>query len=298
MSQPKVGLVTSEQLTSGNWLSSNTANEVLANVAYANSKSLTVGGKIPINGTDYTIVGLVSPTLTGSTADLYFPLSKLQELASKPGRVTQVLVKADSAASVDKVADSIKKILPGAEVVTTKSLATSVTGSLASAKDLASNVGVAVAGIVLLAAFAIAALLTLSSISKRVREIGTLRAIGWSKGRVVKQLLGETMGIGVVGAVLGLGIGVALAAAVGIASPSLSATTGGVPGVGSSPLARQFGQAVANATKTHVELSAPLRPTTLLIGVACALVGGLLAGLIGSWRAARLAPSVALRDLG
>ncbi|HZN15374.1 MAG TPA: ABC transporter permease [Acidimicrobiales bacterium] len=296
--QPKVGLVTNEQLTSGKWLSSNSANEVLANVAYANSKSLSVGGKIPINGTDYTIVGLVNPTLTGSTADLYFPLPKLQELASKAGRVTQVLVKADNAASVDKVAAAIKKILPDAEVVTTKSLATSVTGSLASAHDLAQNVGFAVAAIVLLAAFAIAALLTLSSISKRVREIGTLRAIGWSKGRVVKQLLGETMGIGVVGGVLGIVFGVALAAVVGITSPSLSATSGGVPGVGSSQLARQFGQTVATATSTHVKLSAPLKPSTLLLGIVFALVGGLLAGLIGSWRAARLAPSVALRDLG
>jgi ABC-type lipoprotein release transport system permease subunit len=32
--------------------------------------------------------------------------------------------------------------------------------------------------------------------------------------------------------------------------------------------------------------------------VVFALIGGLLAGLIGGWRAARLAPVVALRDLG
>ena len=98
-------------------------------------------------------------------------------------------------------------MLPGAEVVTTKSLASSVTGSLANAKDLADNVGVAVGAIVLISAFAIAALLTLSSIGKRVREIGTLRAIGWSKGRVVRQLMGETMGIGLIGGMLGLVVG-------------------------------------------------------------------------------------------
>ncbi len=114
----------------------------------------------------------------------------------------------------------------------------------------------------------------------------------------MKQLLGETMGIGVVGGLLGLAFGVALAAGVGVASPSLTATTGGVPGVASSNLARQFGQTVATATSTHVKLSAPLHPTTLLLGVAFALIGGLLAGLVGSWRAARLSPSVALRDLG
>ena len=70
---------------------------------------MKIGDKIPINGADYTVVGLVRPTLTGSTADLYFPLTKLQELASKPGRVTTVLVKAENAGSVDKVAAEIKK---------------------------------------------------------------------------------------------------------------------------------------------------------------------------------------------
>jgi putative ABC transport system permease protein len=53
-----------------------------------------------------------------------------------------------------------------------------------------------------------------------------------------------------------------------------------------------------SAGTTHVPLSVPLHPTTLLIGVALALLGGLLAGAVGGWRAARLAPAVALRDLG
>lgn len=296
--QPTSGLVTDEQLTAGRWLAKGATNEVLLNVAYANTKSLQVGASVPINGTDYAVVGLVRPTLTGSTADVYFPLATLQELAGKDGRVTQVLVKADSADSVDRVADAIRRQLPGAEVVTTKALADQVTGSLTDARSLANRLGGALAVIVLIAAFVIAVLLTLSSIGKRVREIGTLRAIGWSKGRVVRQLLGETMGIGLIGGVLGLGVGALVAAGVRMFSPSLSATTAGVPGVGSSSLSQFFGQAATAAQTTTVKLSAPLRPSTLALGIVFALVGGLLAGLIGGWRAARLAPVVALRDLG
>ena len=296
--QPQSGLVTAEQLTEGKWIAKSAANEVLLNVAYANTKSLKVGSTIPINGTDYTVVGLVRPTLTGSTADVYFPLETLQKLAGKEGRVTQVLVKADSADNVDAVAAAIRKQLPGAEVVTTKALADQVTGSLEDARSLANRLGGALAVIVLIAAFVIAVLLTLSSIGKRVREIGTLRAIGWSKGRVVRQLLGETMGIGVLGGVLGLGVGALVALGVRTFSPELSATTAGVPGVGSSSLSQFFGQAAAVAQTTTVKLSAPLRPSTLALGVVFALIGGLLAGLVGGWRAARLAPVVALRDLG
>jgi ABC-type antimicrobial peptide transport system permease subunit len=294
------GLVTEEQLTAGRWLGTGDAakNEVLLNVAYANTKKLKVGDTLPINGTDYQVVGLVRPTLTGSTADVYFPLATLQELAGKQHRVTSVLVKAKDADHVAAVAAAIKKELPGAEVVTTAALADQVTGSLADAKSLASRLGGVLAGIVLLAAFAIAALLTLSSVAKRTRELGTLRAIGWSKGRVVRQVLGETLAIGLLGGLLGVGVGVLVAAAVPHVAPTLSATSAGIPGLTGSSLSGFFGQATSAATTRSITMKAPLSVATLAIGVAFALVGGLLAGLLGGWRAARLSPSVALRDLG
>ncbi|MCA1832947.1 MAG: ABC transporter permease [Actinomycetota bacterium] len=295
---PTVGLVTQTQLTSGHWLRSTNPNEVLANVAYANKNSLKVGSTVAINGTTYTVAGLVNPTLTGNTADLYFPLTSLQKLAGKTGRVTQVLVKAKDSASVDAVAKEIKKLLPGAEVVTTKSLADQVTGSLADAKKVASRLGGALGVIVLIAAFAIAMLLTLSSVAKRVREIGTLRAIGWSKGRVVKQILTETIGIGLLGGAAGIVLGLAAAFAVGAFSPSLSASSNGVPGFASSTLSGLFGQTQAAAHTSTIALKAPVHMTTLAIGVAFAVVGGLLAGTVGGWRAARLSPAEALRNLG
>ncbi|HVF21111.1 MAG TPA: ABC transporter permease [Mycobacteriales bacterium] len=295
---PEVGLITTQQLVSGRWIAPTAANEVLLSVAYANTKSITVGASLPINGTSYAVVGLVSPTLTGSTADVYFPIATLQELAGKDGRITQVLVKASDAESVDEVAAGIKTLLPGAEVVTTAELADQVTGSLSDARDLAARLGTALAVIVLAAAFAIAVLLTLSSIGKRVREIGTLRAIGWSKGRVVRQLLGETLVIGLLGGLMGLAIGFGVAEGVESMSPALSATSTGVPGVTGSTLAELFGRATATAQTTEIPVTAPLHATTLALGVAFALVGGLLAGLAGGWRAARLSPAVALRNLG
>jgi ABC-type antimicrobial peptide transport system permease subunit len=296
---PKVGLVTKDQLTSGRWLNKDAPNEVLVNVAYANTKSLKLGSTISINGADYTLVGLVNPTLTGSTADIYFPLTTLQKLAGKDGRVTQVLVKADKAKSLAAVTAEIQKLVPGAEVVTSKALANQITGNLADAHNLVKDFGGILAVIVLLAAFTIAVLLTLSSIAKRVREIGTLRAIGWSKVRILRQLLGETIGIGLLGGLLGVAVGFAVAAGVHAVHPVLTASTAGVPGLGSaSSLSSLFGQAGAAAHTTKVTLSAPLHPSTLVLGVVFALIGGTLAGLIGGWRAARLTPAVALRDIG
>jgi len=93
-------------------------------------------------------------------------------------------------------------------------------------------------------------------------------------------------------------VGAGVAAGVHDLSPSLTATSTGVPGLASSNLARYFGQTTTAAHTTRVGLSVPLHPMTLLFGVGFAVIGGLLAGLMGGWRAARLTPVVALRDLG
>jgi len=296
---PDEGPVTSAQLVSGAFLKPGGTADVLVNIAYANSHHLSVGSTLPINGTDYKVVGLVNPTLSGNTADLYFPLATLQSLSTQSARVNMVLVRADSAQNVDAVAKEVKTVLPGAQVVTTKALADQVSGSLSDAKKLTDRFGGVLVAIVLLAAFAIAVLLTLGAVAKRVREIGTLRAIGWSRGRVVRQLLGETVGIGVLGAAVGVGIGALIAVAVQQWSPALTATRPVVPGQGTSTLSRFLDLSGNNAGGTvHIPLTVPLHVSTLLLGAAMALLGGVLAGAVGGWRASRLAPAVALRDLG
>ena len=297
---PDQGVVTRAQLVDGQFLSPTATTDVLLNVAYANTNKLKVGSTLPINGTTYKVVGLVSPTLSGETADIYFPLSTMQKLASESGRVNMVLISAKSAKDVDKVAKEVAAQLPGAQVVTTKALADQVKGSLSDAKKLADRFGAALVVIVLAAAFAIAVLLTLSAVAKRVREIGTLRAIGWPKSKVVRQLLLETTGIAVVGAAVGIGLGVLAGFLVEQLSPTLTATAPALPGQGSSSVSQLLPdvQNLAAPVTTHAHLTVPVHVGTLLLGLCVAIIGGLLAGAVGGWRAARLAPAVALRDLG
>ena len=291
------GLITKAQLVSGTWFTSNPSDEVLVYTEYATTKGLKVGGTLTINAKSYKIVGLVSPTLTGNVADIYFPLSTMQALASAPGYVNEVLVSVKSASEVAAVTKAIKAELPGATVLTSKTLADSVSGSLNNAHKLANDLGGVLAIVVLLAAFLIAGLLTLSSVAKRVREIGSLRAIGWSRGQVVRQVIAETVGIGLVGGLIGVAIGAGVCAVIAAVGPGLSVTSTGLA-VGASTLSNMVGQSTTGTVTSIVHLTAPIHFTTILIAFAGALVGGLIAGVIGGWRAARLAPASALRDLG
>src|SRR5580692_11155906 len=294
------GLVTKAQLVKGSWLSSTPSvakTQVLVTTAYASQKGLKVGDTLTINKVAYTIVGLVNPTLTGDVSDVYFSISNLQTLSTNSGRINEVLVSVANAKDVNSVAKAIKKALPGATVLTSASLADQVTGSLSNARKLANDLGGALALVVLLAAFLIAGLLTLSSVSKRVREIGSLRAIGWSRGRVVRQIMAETLGIGVVGGVIGVAVGSVICLIIGAVGPGLSVTSTGL-GVGASKVSGLLGQTTSATVARTVHLTAPIHPLTILIAFGGALLGGLIAGAVGGWRAARLSPASALRDIG
>jgi ABC-type antimicrobial peptide transport system permease subunit len=294
------GLVTKAQLVKGAWLSTTPSiakSQVLVTTAYASQKGLKVGDTLTINKVNYKIVGLVNPTLTGDVSDVYFSTSNLQTLSTNTNRINEVLVSVDNASDVTAVAKAIKTALPGATVLTSASLADQVTGSLSNARKLANDLGGALALIILLAAFLIAGLLTLSSVSKRVREIGSLRAIGWSRGRVVRQIMAETLGIGVVGGVIGIAVGSVICLIIGAIGPGLSVTSTGLA-VGASKVSGLLGQTTSATVARTVHLTAPIHPLTILIAFGGALLGGLIAGAVGGWRAARLSPATALRDLG
>ena len=293
------GLITKAQLVSGTWFTSTPADEILVSTAYASTNSLKVGQTLTIDKTNYKVVGLVNPTLTGDVSDIYFDLATLQSNATQANRINEVLVKVGKSADVNTVAAAIKKELPGATVLTSKQLAGQVTGSLSNAKKLASDLGVALGFIILAAALLIAALLTLSSIAKRIREIGTLRAIGWSRGRVVGQIMTEMLGIGIIGAALGVLVGLGVCLAVNTFGPTLAySTTGVVVGSSSASGLVHATAAAASSVGKTVKLHTSISALTVIGAAVIAILGGLVAGLAGAWRAARLSPVSALRDLG
>ena len=90
-------------------------------------------------------------------------------------------------------------------------------------------------------------------------------------------------------------IGVVGAMAIGAFGPTLEATVGAVADQG--PRFRPFGQGAVEQTATEVALDAPISATLAFWAVGLAVLGGLVAGAVGSLRASRLRPADALRHI-
>ena len=299
-----VGALSSSQVVSGRSLTStDTAAKVaLVDKAYAKQESLKVGDTVKVGTKKFEVVGIVTSANGTSSSNVYIPLRWAQKLSDNAGKVNQIYVRAESADQIAAVKSEVKTALPKATVTTSDDLADQVSGSLSSASKLADTLGKWLAVAALVAAFLVASLLTVSGVSRRIREFGTLKALGWRSRRIVGQVVGESFVIGLIGGVLGVAIGVLGARLIAWFSPALEATVGsaaanlpgGAPGGGRGGMAGAMDDA---AQTVAVQLTAPVSVQLALIAVGLAIAGGLLAGALGGWRAARLRPADALRRL-
>jgi ABC-type antimicrobial peptide transport system permease subunit len=287
--------VTPGQITSGRWFSASAKREAILNVGYARRKKISVGDTIKLGGKTFEVVGLAQTPLGGQASDVYVELGVLQKLSGRVGRVNTIQVRATSSTVVDRVSREVKASFAGSSVTTAKDLADRVSGSLVDAKNLTSKLGIALEIVALLGAVLIASLLTLSSVAKRIRELGTLKALGWRQALVVRQVTGESLLQGLLGGALGIGIGVAGAALVAALAPGLKATVAQTAQQG--PVFGPFGQGSVAAGSQIVHLDAPVSIGLVALAVALALLGGLVSGAVGGLRAARLRPADALRHL-
>ncbi|MFD7705094.1 ABC transporter permease [Streptomyces caelestis] len=300
VTEPALGPLTSSEITDGRtFKTTETDAEVaVADSAYAEEKELETGDTVTVKGTEYKVIGIATATSGDAAANLYLPLKQAQTLADAEDKVTTIYVKATDSQRIDSVKSGIQKNISGTTVTTSADLADTVSGSLSTASSLAAGVGTWLSVVVLVAAFLVAGLLTSSAVSRRVREFGTLKALGWKSGRVTRQVVGESMVQGLIGGALGIVLGLAGAYAVTAVSPTLQAQLGGGDGggMGGPGGGGMGGPGRQTAARTlEVALTAPVGLTTLALAVGLAVAGGLVAGAFGGWRASRLRPADALR---
>jgi putative ABC transport system permease protein len=313
ISHPRLGPLSNARLTSGRAFTAADDNSdvALVDASYAAAHDIKLGSTTTIGGTKFTVIGLVSQPEVGSPPNMYIPLSRAQALATNPATGTSmkdmvdtVYVTAASASDIATVQQEIQHLLPQATVTSSADLASEITGSAASAAKLAGALGKWLAVLVLIAAFAVASLLTMAAVARRVPEFGTLKALGWRSSRIVGQVLGESVTTGLVGGLIGVGLGFAGVAIIDKIAPKLFATVPsasgalGTPQTVTGPGGASGGALIGGPATGHTTIAVPMSASVtigaVVLAVLLAIAGGLLAGSFGGWRAARLRPAAAL----
>jgi ABC-type antimicrobial peptide transport system permease subunit len=325
----ELGPLSTGKISSGRTFTTadNASDVALVDSSYATQNKLKVGSTIAVGNsknaaTNFKVVGIVSEPAGDNPADVYIPLGVAQSLANLKNDVNTIYVTASNSGAISSVASAISTAVPGSTVTDQNTLASEVTGSISSAASLANNLGKWLAIAVLIAAFFLASLLTMAAVTRRIREFGTLKALGWKSRRIVFQVMVEAVAIGIVGGVIGVGLGFAGAALVNKFSSPLTASLasnttgsatpggarnfgggfggggGGFPtsgtGGGNNPFRGAFSNAARTAGTVTEHLHAPVTIAVIVVAVGLAILGGLIAGAFGGWRAARLRPADAL----
>jgi len=203
-------------ITGGRMLSSKDTSMALAETVWAQQENLGIGRQIQIGGFPFTIVGLVDASQISriGTANLYIPLAEAQQIAAAAQGVTSVhsfavedsnllFIQADRDKTED-IAATIKELLGEKISVSTPDSFKKLLGSLFTLTQRFSSI---ISGMVFLLALLLIVRNSAAAIRERTKEIGTMKAVGWTGADIRGQLLAENCLYIVLGTLLGLILG-------------------------------------------------------------------------------------------
>jgi putative ABC transport system permease protein len=207
--EPSSSALEGLEISGGRKLNAEDQGVVLLGASLAESLGKHSGDKMQIEGSPFKIAGIY---LAGNPFDsncIVAPLADVQKLMDRPGVISELQVRVDPAIrnetrlqdvcrTIDALRDDRQQPL-GLKAQPTNSFINS-----ASEAKLGGAMAWATTTIVL--ALSLMGMLNtmLMSVLDRTRELGVLRAIGWTRGRIVRMILGESCTLSLTSAMLGL----------------------------------------------------------------------------------------------
>lgn len=229
-----------------------------------------------VNGMEFQIAALIQDVLGPGGKDAYMHIEDGRALLrTPPGEVTEVVIRVASFDRLDAVARELDNALgaftnqqgkPAFELHTWDKL--SPFANIAGMIDLMLvTVKIVMVAIVLISVLNV----MLMSVFERVREIGTIAAMGTPPGRIMALFVAEGVLLGVLGTVAGLAAGIAGLLAFTVSGFSFT-----------------FGRMDNLVIRPEIDV------TELLVLAGIVLVASALAALQPAWKAARMEPVDAL----
>lgn len=174
-----------------------------------------VGKPITLNGTAYTIVGVIPDTFTfyGNTRDVYTPIGQWNDRSFRDrrisvgarafGRLKQGVTVAQAQAEMDEVARNLAVAFPEADAGHNIKLVSMKDDLVGNVQPLLLVLLAAVGFLMLIVCANVANLLLARSVA-RAREFAIRSALGASQARIIRQLLTESILLSALGGTLGL----------------------------------------------------------------------------------------------
>ncbi|WP_018991688.1 ABC transporter permease [Aromatoleum toluclasticum] len=170
------------------------ANVAIVGRLYAEQR-LGSGKRIVLGGRPFEVVGTYTTTNDFGDNHVFIPINAFRVVFDPGKKLSKIFVTVDNVANVERVVEDLKKIAEADVVTAPEAVSTARTtlGTLAVSSAYAAMLLFAIGAVVMV-------FIMVLSTRERIREIGTLKAIGASNREIVLQFLSEAFGMSALGA--------------------------------------------------------------------------------------------------
>lgn len=250
---------TGQQITCGRHIQ-NPGEVVLGRIAGENL-DLQMGDALELeSGEEFTITGMYETGSVYLDSGGMISLQEAQEVIGREGRVTLIALYLKQGTDKDELVEQIEEENHFLEIIPSSYLLSNNPGT-----DLVNATSWGLSLIAVIMGCIGVAIAMSMSVSERTREIGVLKAIGWSKLRIIRMILGESMLLSLMGYVFGSLLAIVV-----------------IRIVTSLPTAKDI-------------ISPSLSVESFFVGLAVALLLASVGGVFPAYMASRLSPMEALR---